>query len=320
MAICHKRDTDARRKPKAAVLAGPLALLVTGSAVAAGVLVSDPEPSVATAAHNASTSQVAAGVLASRRESVSRADSRLDAARLQRALDAHQAREARAEARAATQKAIRNAHIRRWTTAPLNLWTAPSGKDAKKLGLIDELEHVLVTGRRASERVEIVVNHKARWVTAGYLADKKPLPPPPPAPERPAASSGSSGSSGRSAAPAPAPAGCTNGTSVPSGVSPNVAKVHEAVCAAFPEITTYGTFRGDGEHAQGIAIDIMVSGSRGQEVAEFVRANYSSLGVNYIIYSQQIWSVDRSGEGWRGMEDRGSTTANHYDHVHVTTY
>jgi hypothetical protein len=30
--------------------------------------------------------------------------------------------------------------------------------------------------------------------------------------------------------------------------------------------------------------------------------------------------VQRSSEGWRWMEDRGSTTANHYDHVHVTVY
>ena len=101
-------------------------------------------------------------------------------------------------------------------------------------------------------------------------------------------------------------------------MSPNVQAVHQAVCAAFPEITAYGTFRSDGEHAQGIAVDIMVSGDRGWQVAEFLRSNYSQLGVNYLIYSQQIWSVDRSGEGWRGMEDRGSTTANHYDHVHVT--
>jgi len=96
--------------------------------------------------------------------------------------------------------------------------------------------------------------------------------------------------------------------------------VHEAVCAAFPELTSYGTYRADGEHAQGLAIDIMVSGSRGWEVAEFVRANYSELGVNYIMYSQRIWSVDRASEGWRYVEDRGSVTANHYDHVHVTTY
>ena len=107
---------------------------------------------------------------------------------------------------------------------------------------------------------------------------------------------------------------------MPSGVSPNIVAVHEAVCASFPEITTYGTFRGDGEHAQGIAVDIMVSGDRGWQVAEFVRAHYDELGVQYVIYSQHIWSVDRASEGWRPMEDRGSTTANHYDHVHVTTY
>jgi hypothetical protein len=313
VAIRHKRDPDSRRKHKAALLAGPIALVVTGTAVAAGVLASDPEPSAAITT-SASSGAAAGSILQSRRETVSRADSRLDAARLQRALDAHQAR----EARAATLKAIRQADTKLWTTAPLYLWTAP-GKKAKNVGLVDRYERVLVTGRRTPARTELVIGGKARWVKAGYLAVKNPAPPPAPAPAP--ASSGSSGSSSTAAAaPAPAPAGCSNGTSVPSGVSPNVAKVHEAVCAAFPEITTYGTFRGDGEHAQGIAIDIMVSGSRGQEVAEFVRANYSSLGVNYIIYSQQIWSVDRSGEGWRGMEDRGSTTANHYDHVHVTTY
>ena len=143
------------------------------------------------------------------------------------------------------------------------------------------------------DREEIVLDGKARWVTSGYLSADKPF-----------ALGGD----------------CTNGTSVPSGVSPNIKLVHEAVCANFPEITAYGTFRGDGEHAQGIAVDIMVSGDRGWQVAEFVRAHYAELGVSYVIYSQNIWSVERSGEGWRGMEDRGSTTANHYDHVHVTTY
>ena len=50
------------------------------------------------------------------------------------------------------------------------------------------------------------------------------------------------------------------------------------------------------------------------------RANYAALGIEYIIYSQRIWSVERGGEGWRAMSDRGSATANHYDHVHVTVY
>ena len=92
------------------------------------------------------------------------------------------------------------------------------------------------------------------------------------------------------------------------------------MCANWPEITSYGTWRGDGEHGQGRAIDIMVSGATGWDIANFLRANYSALGIEYIIYSQQIWSVERAGEGWRGMSDRGSVTANHYDHVHVTVY
>jgi len=64
----------------------------------------------------------------------------------------------------------------------------------------------------------------------------------------------------------------------------------------------------------------MISGETGWAIADFLRANYSALGIEYIIYSQNIWSVERAGEGWRGMSDRGSTTANHYDHVHVTVY
>jgi hypothetical protein len=161
--------------------------------------------------------------------------------------------------------------------------------------VLDEGEKVLVTGRADGGREEIVLDQRAFWVTAGYLDDEKPV-------------------QGPSSAP------CSNGTSVPSGVSPNIVKVHRATCAFAPEVTSYGTFRGDGEHSQGRAIDIMVSGARGWEIAEYLRANYSQLGIEYIIFSQKIWSVERSGEGWRGMSDRGSTTANHYDHVHVTTY
>ncbi len=49
-------------------------------------------------------------------------------------------------------------------------------------------------------------------------------------------------------------------------------------------------------------------------------AHYAALGVSYVIYSQRIWSVERAGEGWRGMSNRGSATANHYDHVHVSVF
>ncbi|QDP98588.1 M23 family metallopeptidase [Microlunatus elymi] len=58
----------------------------------------------------------------------------------------------------------------------------------------------------------------------------------------------------------------------------------------------------------------------GNRVAEWVKAHHAELGVQYIIYHQRIWNVQRNNEGWRRMPDRGSPTANHMDHVHVTTY
>jgi hypothetical protein len=152
-------------------------------------------------------------------------------------------------------------------------------------------------------RAQIVVDGQSRWVTADYLVRNKPKPKPEPEPEAGPSLGGT----------------CSNGSSIDAGRA-SLYKIHDVVCAAWPEITSYGTWRGDGEHAQGRAIDIMVSGETGWAVADFLRANYSALGIEYIIYAQNIWSVERGGEGWRGMSDRGSTTANHYDHVHVTVY
>ena len=279
----HKRDTNARRKPRAAVIAGPLAILATASAVTLGVVTGDPASSDTPTAAPIPVETTAAPE--SRRESVSRSGSRGELSSLLSKSEMVTSSES-------TRQAIKNADTRLWTATTLNLWTEP-GKKASQVGEIETGEKVLVTGRKLYGREEIVLDGRSRWVTAGYLSAEEPL-----------AIGGA----------------CTNGTSVPSGVSPNVVAVHAAVCADFPEITVYGTFRGDGEHSQGIAIDIMVSGDRGWQVAEFVRANYAALGVSYVIYSQNIWSVERSGEGWRPMSDRGSTTANHYDHVHVTTY
>jgi hypothetical protein len=64
----------------------------------------------------------------------------------------------------------------------------------------------------------------------------------------------------------------------------------------------------------------MCTGSLGDSIANYVRAHASELGVSEVIWAQRIWTVQRSSEGWRQMEDRGSSTANHYDHVHVSVY
>lgn len=307
----HKRDTNARRllgtrlpRPTVANVAGPLATVATAGVVSLGVLGADVTPSPVTAGPVVGDPTAVAAVdvvgPVNRTPSLSRGaidlrGTAVDGTKARGKKPARPSTPTKLEAilaPAATRAAIANATRHRYTTDALNLWTEP-GKKAELTGEVAPGEKVLVTGRALYGRVEIVWEKETRWVTAGYLSDDEPF-----------ALGGS----------------CTNGSSVPSGVSPNIKKVHAAVCAAFPELTSYGTFRSDGEHSQGIAIDIMVSGSRGQQVADFVRENYAALGVSYVIYAQRIWSVERAGEGWRGMSDRGSTTANHYDHVHVTTY
>jgi len=295
----HKRVTDARRKPRFVLVAAPLATLATTAVVGVGVLATEGG-AVPTAAIDRSGVDEAAGDASGSlaatdltRTTVSRSADRSD--RIAGAVvEEKPSRVDKLLAPAAVTDAVEAADTKLWTTTELNLWDAPN-QAATQVGGIESGEKVLATGRSLFGREEVVVEGQARWVTEGYLSDEKP---------------GPAGIGGE----------CTNGTSVPSGVSPNIVKVHEAVCAAFPDITTYGTFRSDGEHAQGIAVDIMVSGDEGQQVADFVQANYAALGVNYLIFEQQIWSVDRSSEGWRGMEDRGSITANHFDHVHVTVY
>ncbi len=280
--------------PKAIQVAGSVALVATASAVSLGVLTASPQgeasnliaaPTRADAA--VSGAEVPATPSQDRNDVVSRSRSRVLARAVAKSV-------AKSEAKA-TAKAIRTADTKMWTTTDLNLWSSPD-EDAEQVGMVEGVEKVLLTGRKQNGRMEVVVGDKSRWVTVGYVSGEKP--------ETGPTLGGS----------------CTNGSAVSSGVHAGIKLVHEAVCANFPQITSYGTFRGDGEHAQGRAVDIMISGDTGWQVADFLRANYSALNIEYIIFSQKIWSVERGGEGWRSMSDRGSTTANHYDHVHVTTY
>jgi murein DD-endopeptidase MepM/ murein hydrolase activator NlpD len=88
-------------------------------------------------------------------------------------------------------------------------------------------------------------------------------------------------------------------------------------------IETIGGYRVDREssdHPDGLALDFMVYRDRatGQQLAEYAQQHADDLGIQYIIWYQRIWNIDRPDEGWRGMEDRGSPTANHIDHVHIS--
>ena len=115
---------------------------------------------------------------------------------------------------------------------------------------------------------------------------------------------------------------CADGSAVESGLTRDAIRVHRAVCALFPSVTGWGGTRGTGDyHGSGQALDIMIPNSSvGQAIANYVRANARALGVSEIIWAQKIWTVQRASEGWRAMSDRGSATANHYDHVHVSVY
>ncbi len=291
----HKRDTDARPKPRAALVAAPLALLATASAVTIGVLGSNPEPGSLLATREAASIAGAATPPAPEsRDVASRAESRLDSRRervqLQKAFDRNQRL-------VVTRAAVRSADTKMWTTDDLNLWVAP-GKDAAQDGEIDTGERVLVTGRKADERVEIVVDGRSRWVTAGYLSDEKPL----------------TAAAGLSMAPCPDPG-------VENGLTSNAVYVYRSVCHAFPQITTYGGYDNHGEHASGKALDIMTSDvSLGTAIADFLRTHAAELKLYDVLWRQRIFTQQRGGEGWRSMPSRGSATANHFDHVHVSTY
>ncbi|QKW40522.1 hypothetical protein HUT06_19850 [Actinomadura sp. NAK00032] len=81
------------------------------------------------------------------------------------------------------------------------------------------------------------------------------------------------------------------------------------------------------DHGSGTACDFMESTggkmpsasaqAHGDRVAQYVIDNASRLGIKYVIWKQRIYDMRGSG-GWRQMEDRGSITQNHYDHVHVS--
>ena len=184
-----------------------------------------------------------------------------------------------------------------WTTGDLDLRVTPREK-SKTTGLVKSDKQIAITGRREGAFAEVLLGKETRWVTAEYLSKKKEKPEPEEA--------------GTSDQP------CPDGSEIESAIQPTAVKVYRSVCAAFPELTTYGGQDGHGEHVNGQAIDFMVPNSDvGQRLADYLYANHAQFDLFDIIWSQTIWTIERSGEGFRSMEDRGSPTANHMDHVHI---
>ncbi|MEV8237033.1 peptidoglycan DD-metalloendopeptidase family protein [Rhodococcus sp. NPDC077669] len=135
-------------------------------------------------------------------------------------------------------------------------------------------------------------------------------------------------------APAPSTGGGTaEMAALPAGIGSedhfqvDTVRVARAVHAKFPQITTIGGWRADGggfdDHPSGRAADIMIDNwsseegkALGDQVKDYLWANRDYLQIEYMIWRQEY--IPSQGEP-NTMEDRGSPTQNHFDHVHVTT-
>lgn len=198
---------------------------------------------------------------------------------------------------------------RRYSRVSLNVRTQPKSS-SDLVTVVKRGTRLSITDTTKGAWTLVIYRDKPRWVHTEYLVKDKPK-------KVKAKSSSSSSSGGGISSKA-----CSSGSGMESGLTQDAVRVHRAVCAQFPSVKSYGGMRsgGDSFHTSGRAVDIMVSGSRGQAIADWVRSHRKALGVSEIIWSQQIWTVQRGGEGWRSMSDRGNATANHYDHVHVSVY
>jgi hypothetical protein len=115
-------------------------------------------------------------------------------------------------------------------------------------------------------------------------------------------------------------------------ITARMLQVKDEVDRRFGPFVSIGCFRpgSDGEHPLGRACDFMLSSGGvlpsasslqlGYDIASWAQANASRLGIMYIIYRQKIWDIRMASSGWVPMEDRGSITANHFDHVHISVF
>lgn len=116
-------------------------------------------------------------------------------------------------------------------------------------------------------------------------------------------------------------------------MQPAAVAVGRCAAALWPALTVIGGWRPSDpypDHPSGRAVDIMMPAgcaadaknvAIGTAIAEFYMKNAAKFDVQYIIWQQRIWtagSAPTPALSWRGMSGRGSCTANHQDHVHVT--
>jgi uncharacterized protein YgiM (DUF1202 family) len=122
-----------------------------------------------------------------------------------------------------------------------------------------------------------------------------------------------------------APAAVSLGSSSLDKLEPNGKAAVLEVRSKFPQITTIYGWRSSSDyssdHPNGRAVDFMIPDYKnntalGDAVAQYFIDNLSRVHGTYVIWRQRIWTP-YNGK-WKAMEDRGSDTANHMNHVHVS--
>ncbi|WP_139650953.1 SH3 domain-containing protein [Tessaracoccus massiliensis] len=207
----------------------------------------------------------------------------------------------------------------RYASAPVNVRTGPgTGFDVRTA--LAEGGEVTITSWAVDGWHQVSLKDKAGWIKGTFLTETKPEPKPAPKAAPQEAGKQASSAAGASSSSGFSGAACEKAGGLERNLTDRTATVLRAVCAEFPKASSYGGYRPDSDsyHGSGRAIDVMVSGEYGWQIAKWARNNASSLGIVEVIYEQKIWTSQRAGDGWRGMANRGSTSANHYDHVHIS--
>lgn len=111
-----------------------------------------------------------------------------------------------------------------------------------------------------------------------------------------------------------------------AGLTDHTRQMRHFIMTKF-NVKVAGGFRHDDDgtghgHGSGMAVDFMADKETGDKIAKYMQRNFKQLGIYYIIWEQKyfmnVTNIYGPANRWNLMEDRGSVTQNHYDHVHVS--
>ena len=110
------------------------------------------------------------------------------------------------------------------------------------------------------------------------------------------------------------------------GLTDHTRQMRHFIIAKF-NVKVAGGFRQDEDgtghgHGSGMAVDFMADKETGDKIAKYLQRNFTHLGIYYMIWEQRYFmnipNIYGPANRWNLMDDRGSITQNHYDHVHVS--